>query len=150
MPYALYPIPTLQRGQGAGVQRHLEYDRGYTNTTHTLYPIPPCSVAKALVFSDTWNAIVEELHIVDLLSKKELRNLVFQHLPIDDSIEVRQGLRALMLGLNPAYVAGSDWPAGLRAGEGCVVHQSHSPGCGLRTVFANSVEQRATLPPALL
>lgn len=51
------------------------------------------SVAKLLVFSDTWNAIVEELHIVDLLSKKELRNLVFQHLPIDDSIEVRQGCR---------------------------------------------------------
>ena len=48
------------------------------------------SVVKLLVFSETWNAIVEELHIVDLLSKTELSNLVFQLLPIDDSTEVSE------------------------------------------------------------
>ena len=60
--------------------------------------MPPRSVAKLLVFSDTWNAIVEELRSVDLLSMKELRNLVFQHLPIDDSIEVRHRLKTAGLG----------------------------------------------------
>jgi hypothetical protein len=41
-----------------------------------------------LIYSDTWNAIVDELRMKDLLSEKEKRNLNFQHLPIDDSVEV--------------------------------------------------------------
>ena len=44
-----------------------------------------------LIYSDTWNAIVDELRMKDLLSEKEKRNLNFQHLPIDDSVEVRVG-----------------------------------------------------------
>ena len=48
----------------------------------------PCSVAMWLVFSDTWNAIVDELRGVDLLSERERRNLIFLHLPIDDTVEV--------------------------------------------------------------
>lgn len=42
-----------------------------------------------LVFSDTWNAILDELRSIDLLSERERRNLIFLHLPIDDTIEVR-------------------------------------------------------------
>ena len=45
-----------------------------------------------LIYSDTWNAIVDELRSKDLLSETEKRNLNFQHLPIDDSVEVRGGL----------------------------------------------------------
>ena len=48
-------------------------------------------VAQWLIFSDTWNAIVDELRSKDLLSEKEKRNLNFQHLPIDDTVEVRCG-----------------------------------------------------------
>jgi hypothetical protein len=47
-----------------------------------------CSVAEWLVFSDVWNAIVDELRTVDLISDGEQRNLSFVHLPFDDSIEV--------------------------------------------------------------
>ncbi len=50
-----------------------------------------CRVAQWLIFSDTWNAIVDELRSKDLLSEKEKRNLNFQHLPIDDTVEVRGG-----------------------------------------------------------
>lgn len=42
-----------------------------------------------LVFSDTWNAILDELRSIDLLSERERRNLIFLHLPINDTIEVR-------------------------------------------------------------
>lgn len=52
-------------------------------------PLTCCRVAMWLVFSDVWNAIVEELRSVDLLSEGEKRNLSFVHLPIDDSIQVR-------------------------------------------------------------
>ena len=48
-----------------------------------------CRVAQWLVFSDVWNAIVDELRTVDLISDGEQRNLSFVHLPIDDSIQVR-------------------------------------------------------------
>ena len=48
-------------------------------------------MAQWLIFSDTWNAIVDELRSKDLLSEKEKRNLNFQHLPIDDTVEVRGG-----------------------------------------------------------
>jgi hypothetical protein len=41
-----------------------------------------------LVFSDVWNAIVEELRSVDLVSDGERDNLTFVHLDIDPSIEV--------------------------------------------------------------
>ena len=47
-----------------------------------------CRVAMWLIYSDTWNAIVDELRSKDLLSEKEKRNLNFQHLPIDDSVQV--------------------------------------------------------------
>ena len=47
-----------------------------------------CRVAQWLVFSDVWNAIVDELRTVDLISDGEQRNLSFVHLPIDDSIQV--------------------------------------------------------------
>ena len=50
---------------------------------------PTIRVAMWLIYSDTWNAIVDELRMKDLLSEKEKRNLNFQHLPIDDSVEVR-------------------------------------------------------------
>ena len=50
---------------------------------------PRCRVAQWLVFSDVWNAIVDELRSVDLLSETERRNLSFVHLPIDDSIQAR-------------------------------------------------------------
>lgn len=45
-------------------------------------------VAQWLVFSDVWNAIVDELRTVDLISDAEQRNLSFVHLPIDDSVQV--------------------------------------------------------------
>ena len=45
-------------------------------------------VAMWLVFSDVWNAIVEELRAMDLVSDGERDNLVFVHLDIDQSIEV--------------------------------------------------------------
>ena len=45
-------------------------------------------MAQWLVFSDVWNAIVDELRTVDLISDGEQRNLSFVHLPIDDSIQV--------------------------------------------------------------
>lgn len=41
-----------------------------------------------MVFSDCWNAIVTELHEMDLISKKEKRNLMFILLQIDDTIQV--------------------------------------------------------------
>ena len=47
-------------------------------------------VAMWLIFSDVWNAIVEELRSVDLVSDGERDNLVFVHLDIDPSIEVRR------------------------------------------------------------
>lgn len=47
-------------------------------------------VAMWLVFSDVWNAIVEELRAIDLVSNTERDNLVFVHLDIDSSIEVRR------------------------------------------------------------
>ena len=50
-------------------------------------------MAQWLIFSDTWNAIVDELRSKDLLSEKEKRNLNFQHLPIDDTVEVHGGTR---------------------------------------------------------
>lgn len=43
-----------------------------------------------LVFSDVWNAIVEELRSIDLVSNFERDNLLFVHLDIDSSIEVGQ------------------------------------------------------------
>ncbi len=47
-------------------------------------------MAMWLVFSDVWNAIVEELRAIDLISNTERDNLVFVHLDIDSSIEVRR------------------------------------------------------------
>ena len=41
-----------------------------------------------LVFSDVWNAVVEELRAVDVVSDEERDNLVFVHLDIDPTIEV--------------------------------------------------------------
>lgn len=74
-------------------------------------PCPPAAalgyfednrVAMWLVFSDVWNAIVEELRSIDLISNTERDNLLFVHLDIDSSIEVRRarspaGLRAAPL-----------------------------------------------------
>ena len=54
-------------------------------------------VAMWLVFSDVWNAIVEELRAMDLVSDGERDNLLFVHLDIDQSIEVG-GLDANKLG----------------------------------------------------
>jgi hypothetical protein len=54
-------------------------------------------VAQWLVFSDVWNAIVDELRTVDLISDGEQRNLSFVHLPIDDSIQVPSLTHALRL-----------------------------------------------------
>lgn len=45
-------------------------------------------VAMWLVFSDVWNAVVEELRAVDVVSDEERDNLLFVHLDIDPSIEV--------------------------------------------------------------
>jgi hypothetical protein len=56
-------------------------------------------VAQWLVFSDVWNAIVDELRTVDLVSDGEQRNLSFVHLPIDDSIQVRPHSCALHVGM---------------------------------------------------
>lgn len=47
-------------------------------------------VAMWLVFSDVWNACVEELRAVDLISDAERDNLVFVHLDIDPSIQARR------------------------------------------------------------
>lgn len=54
-------------------------------------------VAMWLVFSDVWNAIVEELRSVDLVSSVERDNLVFVHLDIDSSIEILEGMRPFMM-----------------------------------------------------
>ncbi len=40
------------------------------------------------MFSDVWNAIVEELRAVDLVSDSERDNLCFVHLDIDETIVV--------------------------------------------------------------
>ena len=40
------------------------------------------------MFSDVWNAVVEELRAVDLVSDSERDNLCFVHLDIDETIEV--------------------------------------------------------------
>ncbi len=47
------------------------------------------STAKWLMFSDVWNAIVEELRSVDLLCDLERDYLCFELLDMDESIEVR-------------------------------------------------------------
>jgi hypothetical protein len=45
-------------------------------------------VAMWVVFSDVWNAVVEELRSIDLVSNGERDNLLFVHLDLDPSIEV--------------------------------------------------------------
>ncbi|KAL4451723.1 hypothetical protein ABPG75_007385 [Micractinium tetrahymenae] len=54
-------------------------------------------VAMWLVFSDVWNAIVEELRSIDLVSNTERDNLLFVHLDIDSSIEIIEGMRPFMM-----------------------------------------------------
>ncbi|PSC69540.1 Callose synthase 5 [Micractinium conductrix] len=54
-------------------------------------------VAMWLVFSDVWNAIVEELRSIDHVSDYERDNLVFVHLDIDPSIEILDGMRPFMM-----------------------------------------------------
>jgi hypothetical protein len=73
-------------------------------------------VAMWLVFSDVWNAIVEELRAMDLVSDGERDNLVFVHLDIDQSIEV---------GLSRAW--GLVWAAG--AAEGAAAAAALSRLC---------------------
>ncbi|EFN56001.1 hypothetical protein CHLNCDRAFT_145389 [Chlorella variabilis] len=54
-------------------------------------------VAMWLVFSDVWNAIVEELRAVDLVCDGERDNLLFVHLDIDPTIEILEGMRPFMM-----------------------------------------------------
>jgi hypothetical protein len=54
-------------------------------------------VAMWLVFSDVWNAVVEELRGVDLVSDGERDNLLFVHLDIDPSLEILDGMRPFMM-----------------------------------------------------
>lgn len=48
-------------------------------------------VASWLVFSDAWNAIVDELRSIDLVCNAERDNLQFVHLDIDATIKVSSG-----------------------------------------------------------
>ncbi|KDD73304.1 hypothetical protein H632_c2323p0, partial [Helicosporidium sp. ATCC 50920] len=54
-------------------------------------------VTQWLLFSDVWNAVVEDLRDVDLLTNAERDNLVFVHLESDPSIEIVSGMRPFML-----------------------------------------------------
>ncbi|KAK9815749.1 hypothetical protein WJX72_008855 [[Myrmecia] bisecta] len=55
------------------------------------------NVGRWLVFSDSWNAIVGELRDMDYISNLEQDNLLFTHLPIDDTIEPMEGMRPILL-----------------------------------------------------
>ena len=70
-----------------GTSRHPDVN-GQSGCASQSPPSAARRVAQWLVFSDTWNAILDELRAVDLISERERRNLVFMHLPIDDTVEV--------------------------------------------------------------
>lgn len=50
-----------------------------------------------LAFSDVWNAIIDELRQVDLVSNAEANNLRFVHITLDETTEVVEGMRPIML-----------------------------------------------------
>lgn len=50
-----------------------------------------------LAFADIWNGIIDELRSIDLISNAESQNLRFIHITLDDTTEVVQGMRPIML-----------------------------------------------------
>ena len=62
-----------------------------------LYLTSTDAVAKWLMFSDVWNAIINELRECDLVSDVEKKNLLFVHLIVDDSVRVVEGMRPIIL-----------------------------------------------------
>lgn len=65
-----------------------------------------------LAFSDVWNAIVDELRGMDLVSNAEADNLRFVHIILDETTEVIEGMRPIML---PVFFYGGQVSRALEA-----------------------------------